>query len=361
MIYKIKSCQNKKRSDYLKDNNALSSIKKRALGIFTKYEDESKLLTLDDFETEFRVTTNPEAKNIYNFWNEIIQEMIDAGRTGNARANKETLNSIMLFQQKKPLYFKNVRPEFLYKYEVFLRSRGGTDGGIGVRMRALRALINRAIERKIMKKEDYPFSSYKISKLKGKAVKKAISISQINSIKNLDLSKNPELINSRNYFMFSFYTRGMNFADMMKLEWTAINDDKIYYTRSKTNVNFTIGILAPVKKILDYFHSKHNGTKYIFPILLHNKLNPTQIENRKKKTIKKYNKDLKIIARMCNIDKTLTSYVARHSYASCLKEKGVATDIISESMGHQNIAITQAYLKDFDNSVLDDASAKLLE
>ena len=70
----------------------------------------------------------------------------------------------------------------------------------------------------------------------------------------------------------------------------------------------------------------------MFHILLHNKLSLTQIENSKKKTIKKHNKDLKINAGMCNIDKTLTSYVARHSYASCLKEKGIATEIISESM-----------------------------
>lgn len=79
------------------------------------------------------------------------------------------------------------------------------------------------------------------------------------------------------------------------------------------------------------------------------------MENRKHKTLQRYNKELKEIAEICGIDKPLTSYVARHSFANCLKQEGVTTDIISESMGHQNLSITQTYFKEFDNSVLDKA------
>ncbi len=89
-------------------------------------------------------------------------------------------------------------------------------------------------------------------------------------------------------------------------------------------------------------------------------LTPSQLENRKHKTLQRYNKDLKEIAQICGIDKPLSSYVARHSFANCLKQKGVATDVISESMGHQNLAITQAYLKELDSTVLDEASELLL-
>ncbi|MGB5819170.1 MAG: tyrosine-type recombinase/integrase [Saonia sp.] len=85
-----------------------------------------------------------------------------------------------------------------------------------------------------------------------------------------------------------------------------------------------------------------------------------QIENRKKKTLKMFNRDSKEIAMHCGIEKTLSSYVARHSFANCLKQKGVAMDIISESLEHQNLAITQAYLKELDNSVLDKAVKLLL-
>ncbi len=350
----------KKNSNYTQNNRLLLKFKDRALKILTDLEMEKEDFTLKDFENRFRVESNSVEQNIFYFWDEIIGEMISAGRTGNARANKDTFHSLHLFHKTTRLTFKEITPALLYKYEVFLRSRGGSDGGIGVRMRAIRALYNFAIERKIVKEEFYPFRSYKISKLKGKGLKKALSMEQVKKIVNLDLKKYPLMTNARNFFVFSFYTRGMNFADMMKLEWDAVDGDKIVYTRSKTKGNFMVKILPPVREILDFYFEYSLGTKYVFPILLKDNLTPSQLENRKHKTLQRYNKDLKEIAQICGIDKPLSSYVARHSFANCLKQKGVATDVISESMGHQNLAVTQAYLKELDSSVLDEASELLL-
>jgi len=89
-------------------------------------------------------------------------------------------------------------------------------------------------------------------------------------------------------------------------------------------------------------------------------LTSSQLENRKKKMLKQYNKEPKEIAAICEINKPLSSYFVRHSYANCLKQKGISTDIINESMRHQNIAITQAYLKKLDNSLIDEAMEVLL-
>ena len=350
---------NKSYPNYIQSNRLLLKFKARALKIYSDLEIEKENFSLKDFESRFRIEVNPIKQNVYNFWDEIISEMIDAGRTGNARANRDSYNSIKKFHPSKTFCFQEITPSFLTKYEVYLRSRGGTDGGIGVRMRAIRALYNMAIQRNIVKKEFYPFDSYKISKLKGKGIKRALDINEVQSIINMNMSKHPHLLNSRNYFVFSFYARGMNFADMMKLKWSDIAADKIAYKRSKTKNNFIIKILPPVKEILEYY-DKIKNTIYVFPILLKENMTPSQIENRKSKTLKKYNKDLKEIAKVCGISKNISSYVARHSFANCLKQKGVATDIISESMGHQNLAITQAYLKELDSAVLDEACELLL-
>ena len=259
---------------------------------------EKSDFTLRDFENRFRVVFNPVQQNVFYFWDEIIQEMISAGRIGNAQVNKDTLHSLHLFNKNTRLNFKEITPSYLYKYEVFLRSRGGSDGGIGVKMRAVRALFNFAIERKIVKEELDPFKIYKVSKLKGKGIKKALTLEEVLKIRDLDLKKYPLLTNSRNYFVFSFYTRGMNFADMMKLEWKEVDADKIYYTRSKTKGNFMIKIQPPVQEILDFYQKFDVGTKYVFPILLKDNLTPSQLGNRKHKTLQRYNRDLKEIARI---------------------------------------------------------------
>ncbi len=350
----------KSNTNYIQNNRLLIKIQERAYKVLTEIEIEKEDFSLEDFEKKFRIEKNPFKNNFFAFWQEVIYEMEESGRAGNARANRDSFRSLKLFNKSSNLKFHEVTSAFLTKYEIFLRARGGSDGGIGVRMRAIRAIFNRAIERNLVKSAFYPFRSYKISRLKGKEQKRALTIEQIQSIIKMDIESYPHLINSRNYFVFSFYTRGMNFADIMKLEWNNIKDDRIYYTRSKTKGNFIVKILPPVAEILTYYQIKNNRTKYIFPVLLRENLSTQQIEERKSKILKRFNKDLKEIAEICNIDRTITSYVARHSYANCLKQKGVATDVISESMGHKNLAVTQAYLKELDNSILDEASELLL-
>ena len=351
---------NKKNPNYIQNNRLLNTIKNRAFKIITELEIENEYYTLEDFEQKFRVTTNSAQQNIFSFGEEIISQMKKSNRMGNARVYYDTLNSLLRFQRNRHLTFKEINYTFLEKYESYLRSRGGTDGGIGVRMRAIRALFNFAIKRNVIKENVYPFKVYKISKLKSKSVKKALRLDEINRIVALDLREHQHLIHYKHYFLFSFYTRGMNFADMIHLTWGAISDERIYYTRSKTSHNFQVKIIQPVQEILDFYKEYPSNTNYIFPILLKENLSPSQIENRKNKVLKQYNYGLKKIGSLAKINKSITSYVARHSFATCLKQKGISTDIISESLGHQNIAITQAYLKEFDNSVIDEASLVLL-
>lgn len=349
-----------KATDHLHKNRLLFKFMDRATSVITELEQEKGYYTLEEVEGALRLETNPNSKLLYPFWEEIIAEQRLAGRTGNARVHAEVLTSVKRFRNGKELTFFQITPEFLEKYEVWLRSRGGTGGGIGVKMRCIRALFNMAIRRGLVKDNLYPFRVYKVSKHKSNGVKRAISIEDIHKIAGFDLSEHPTLIDYRNYFVFSFFTRGMNFADMMTLEWNDIVDDKIYYVRSKTKSKFQIKILPPAQKIIDYYRAQNRGTKFVFPILLQDKMTFSHLENRKRKMLKRYNNRLKEIGEVCEITKPLSSYVARHSYANCLKQKGIATDIISESLGHQNLAITQAYLKELDNTLVDEAMEVLL-
>ncbi len=130
--------------------------------------------SLEQFERKFRVQSNPLGDSLIRFWEEIIEEMKSAGKIGNAAVNTETKSSMLKFAKATDLKFGDISVEFLEKYEVYLRSRGGTDGGIGVKMRALRAIFNRAIKREIISDKTYPFKNYKVSKLKSKGIKKAL-------------------------------------------------------------------------------------------------------------------------------------------------------------------------------------------
>ncbi len=346
-------------NNYVQSNRVILGVKQKALAIISDFSLEEFDFTLSQFEDRFRgkKQTNIIVKD---FWRDKIEDLIKAGRIGNARAHEETSKSFFKFCKNQSIHFREITVEILNKYETHLRATGSNDGGIGVRMRELRALYNEAIKRGVVDEKYYPFKIFKVSKFKGKGFKKALTRAEVRRIEDLDEEEYPHLAQSKKLFVFSYYSRGMNFYDMMKLTWENVEGDKIVYTRSKTKGRFTVKVLKPVEDILKYYKVLNITTNYVFPILLKEGLTPLQIENRKFKTLKKFNSDLKKIAQIVEINKPVTSYVARHSFATNLKEVGVSTDVISQSMGHQNIAITSAYLKDFEDDVIDNANERLL-
>lgn len=300
--------------------------------------------------------------DLFVLLNAKIDYLKEIGKISTAKYYNDALNSIKLFEKKQCLDLTLVTYNWLKDYENFLRRRKCISTGISVKMRAIRTIYNEAIEKSYISLVYYPFKAYKISKLKGGKKIRSITDTEILSIKNIDVSNNTNLQLAKNLFLFSYYTGGMNFIDMMLLQTKGIieNGNRIEYTRSKTKGQFNIKLTPPAKAIISQYKAYSNITCYVFPLLNERHKTPTQIANRKHKTLTQFNKDLKEIGRLCNIEFDLTSYVARHSMATHLKQKGIATDVISEAMGHQNIKITQTYLKRFGNDVTDNALETLL-
>ena len=350
----------KSHPNYIQKNTLISTYKLKASKIINRFELDEIDFTLSQFESEFRGLKDKNI-SVKDFWDNKISDLVLAGRIGNARAFRDTMKSFFKFYKNPKLLFREITVEVLDNYETFLRSNGGTDGGIGVKMRAIRALYNDAIRKGTVDEKYYPFKVFKVSRFKSTGIKKALSISEIKKIIDFDEKKYPEFAESKKLFIFSYYTNGMNFYDIMKLRWENVQNDRILYTRSKTKGNFSIKIVEPVKMILEEYKNVNTTTPYVFPILLKEGLTPLQIENRKERTLKKFNKDLKKIAEILGIESKVSSYVARHSFATNLKQLGTSTEIISQTMGHQNVAITSAYLKDFDNDVIDKSIRRLLE
>lgn len=103
-----------------------------------------------------------------------------------------------------------------------------------------------------------------------------------------------------------------------------------------------------------------SNSPYLFPILSTFHKTDIQKLNRINKVLRKVNDELKIIGKELNLPIDLTTYVARHSYATVLKRSGVSTSIISESLGHSSEKITQIYLDGFENSQINEAMKNLL-
>jgi integrase/recombinase XerD len=353
-------CFKTRHPNAMQNNRLLDSIKIKARNIISEFEIDDIDFTLNEFEQRFRFGSKRSKIDLFVFWDSVVNDLVLSGRTGYARNNRDTIRSLRKFHKKSVLHMREINVTFLDKYEVFLRSTGGSNGGIAVRMRSIRTIFNLAIRRDLIKQNLYPFHKYKISKLRGKRIKHALTVAEIELFKTVDCDGDVRLINAKNYFLFSFYARGMNFADMMRLRWSDITRTRITYARAKTQGNFSLKIVPPVREVLHYYDQNRRDTNYVFPILLHDVLTPMQIENRKQKILGQYNKALKILAEKAGITKNMTSYVARHSFAMCLREKGISIDIIGETLGHQSVLTTKAYVREFGVEILDEAVEVLL-
>lgn len=312
---------------------------------------EKEGFSVEEFEAKLRKKVKK--TTVFNFFDEVIENMIKAGRIGNGKAYRDAKSSLFNFRKGKDLTFRELDLAMLTHYEQYMRERKVVGNTLGAYFRAIRAIYNKAITEGYVLKANYPFEDYKVSKLKSDVSKRAISHDAIKALGNLDLSKHTHLIDSRNYFMFSFYCMGINFIDLSQLRWSNVEGGRIQYTRSKTSKKFNFKMLEPAIEILKYYK---DGTTddYVFPILnTERHATPVSINNRIKKKLKQMNKDLKELGALANIKTKLTTYVARHSAATVLKRGGSSTPVIQELMGHSTERQTQTYLDNIENEALD--------
>lgn len=288
--------------------------------------------------------------NIYEYIDKLIEEKIAIGKKGSSLTYRGTKRKLRTLFGENLTSFEQLDYQALKKIETKHLSSGGNYGGLGVYMRTLRAIYNRAIKDKLISADLYPFRDYKIKT--NETQRRALSETNFLKFKSLDLP--PHLLQAKDYFMASFYMRGMNHIDIAHLEVKDIKGDfeRINYQRSKTGKFFSVKISEPLKAILKkYVKNLNNKEAYIFPILTKEKSIEDQYETITNKR-KRLNQKLRKIARLNDIE-PFTIYAARHTYATMGKRKGVPTAVIQESLGHQTEAITQKYLSSFDNSVVD--------
>ena len=334
-------------------------------------EYQKQILELRAEDKEFTAFTLIEStkriyktKTVQDFFTELIEEFKSANRLGNAKVYKDTLATLNTFRNNNlDIPFSDIDASWLIQFEKWLLDRGYTETSASLRFRTLRSVFNKAIERKIIRKDIYPFDTFKISKFSTKTKKRAISKDEIKIILRLYLSNESKLIQlSRDIFVFSYLQGGINLTDIANLKYENIIDNRLHYIRQKTKREFNILLQDEAKNIIDkYYDANKSEQDYIFPIL-NKKIHITAIQkfNRIHKYTGHINKNLKTIEKLAGLEANLTTYVARHTYATVLKRSGVNTSVISESLGHSSEKVTQIYLDSFENSQIDEAMKNLL-
>ncbi len=315
--------------------------------------------TVDDVIDEFQKYASK--YSLFNYMESLIIKLKQLGKTRTSETYTAALNSFKKFlcyakylglHKDEDIMLDCLTSEIMEAYEAWHKQRGNSPNTISFYTRILRAVYHRAVEDDIIENRK-PFRHVYTGV--DKTIKRALPLPVIKKIKALDLSLIPELDYARDMFMMSFMLRGMSFIDMAYLRKTDLANGYVTYRRRKTGQQLAIAWTKDMQKVLDKY--PENSSDYLLPIIRNKGVNDRTSYRNAGYNI---NHNLKRVAEKVGINLPLTLYVARHSWASAAKAKGIPLSVISEGMGHDSEATTQIYLASLDTSVVDKANSIIL-
>lgn len=337
------------RKDYRKKNYFMEAELMKLKKVVLDLEATRISYTVDDITKGYYNKTA--MVPVFDYFTDIVASLEKMGKIGNSNVYRGTMGILKKYSRGKELMFEEMNYSFLKEFEAHLQARGCKINTVSFYMRTIRSVFNRAIKDGVLDEKYYPFRKLVIRK--EKTIKRAIYKEDIAAIKQLDLTSLPALALARDLFMFSFYMRGMSFKDIAYLKVSNILGGRIYYSRQKTAQKLNIKLTDRAMEIILKYNRLTDRNAYIFPIIRYTHRNEfAQYKNG----YRKINRRLRVLGEMLKLRIPLTTYVARHSWASIAKRAGIPISVISEGLGHDSEKTTQIYLDSFENNVLDAAN-----
>lgn len=332
--------------------------------------------SFDAFKERFSgVKTASDYNDVFYWYTETIKELEDNDQLGTASSYDLTLKSLKIFikhlTQKEPskLLFKDITVKWLQKYEAFMTGDKTTvlpDGKVkvkeglsrttvGIYLRTLRAIFNIAIKAAIKAKTTpppYPFGANEYSIPKGKKVKKAFSKEQLSLLFNAK-AQTPEQEKARDFWFFSYTCNGMNIKDICWLRNEKLESDSFSFERAKTrNTNkdqLPVNVMLTdfAKSIIEKYRNPDTSPKaFVFGIL--SQTDTGQEKRTKVQLFTRFiNQHIKKLAVSVGITHDISTYFARHSFATLAIQGGASIEFVSEALSHSDIKTTRGYFAGF--------------
>ena len=320
--------------------------------IIAEKDKEKADYTVDDIVSEYN--RQPECPTLFNFIRSMITKKTAAKRDGTAKTYRDSLASFSSFRNGKDITFDDLNEDIINQYEAWMKNKGLKRNSSSCYLRTFKTLYLKAVELGLTEDKDifcHVFTGFATT------TKRAISIDAIKAIRKLKFKDGSPLAFTRDMFMLSLYLQGMAFVDIAYLKKSDIRNGQLQYSRKKSGQTLTISWEKPMQEIVDAYSHLTKDTPYLLPII-------TKQDGMERKQYEKaehnVNRNLKKIGEMAGLHIPLTTYVARHSWASIMRDMGNDITVVGKGLGHSDIKTTQIYLSTIDNSTVMKANKRFL-
>ena len=351
---------------YKEYNAKLSEIETRVNAVFRDFEIEGIDWTLNQFEDAF-VGHNSKG-NVKDYFNTLITTLKETGHIGNSTCYSRTLHMLELFDSKfDKKVFSEIDIKYVKAFNVYLQKRECKGNTRKYYFKALRAVLNKAIQDKEASESTYPFGKggFNVAALEEETAKRYLPYEDMNKLKHTQVKSSAQEL-ARRLFLFSYYCYGISFIDAALLTKNNIirynGGNYIVYKRNKTKEAkkvkpIQIKITPEIQELMDWFATNTILVEdYLLPIVSIPGYKGEQLYNHIRSRFGRNNKNLANLAQALGItDMKLTSYVSRHTMAMTLQDNQVPREVISQILGHSDLATTNTYLDSFASSVIDEA------
>lgn len=332
-------------ADVARMNRELRKIKNRIRTQIRYLERSTESFTVEDVLEQYIRKKVRQQFYLLRYIDTQIDRKKTLKKEGTAAAYRSTRLSLAKFLNGSDVRMSAIDLRFIRQYEDFLYNSGVTGNTVSYYLRNLRTLYNQAITDGYHPHGEYPFA--KAQTRSAKTVKRALTRKDLQALANLGLEEMPELKFARDLYLFSFYAQGMAFVDIVLLKKSDICNGVLTYSRHKSKQLIRITVTPQMQELMDKYETEG---EYVFPIISEKSLSEYK---QYRLSLGRINRYLKKIAVMIDIAVPLTTYTARHTWATLARDYGAPVSVISAGLGHTSEEMTRIYLKEFDVSQLD--------
>ena len=298
---------------------------------------------------------------VLTFMKQVANGLQVEGNFGTAHVYRSSLNAIIAYRGKSDFFFSEVTSEWLKGFEVHLRNRGCSWNTVSTYMRTFRAVYNRAIN---LRKAPYVPYLFRFVYTGTRADhKRALADDDMKKVfVNLSRKAGVSLPvrQAQELFILMFLLRGMPFVDLAYLRKSDLRDNVITYRRRKTGCSLSVTLTPEAMILIKKYMNRDSSSPYLFSFLK-SREGTKEAYREYQLALRSFNQRLMLLGELLGLGDKLSSYTARHTWATTAYYCEIHPGIISEAMGHSSITVTETYLKPFQDKKIDEANKQVLD
>ena len=299
--------------------------------------------------------------NVLTFMKEVADGLQMGGNFGTAHVYRSSLNAIIAYCGGEDFTFNEITPEWLKGFEIHLRKRKCSWNTVSTYMRILRAVYNRAVDNNEAKYIPRLFRYvYTGTRAEHQRALETGDVEKIFAGLILLSGVNPAMQRARHFFILMFLMRGMPFVDLAYLRKSDLHGNVITYRRRKTGRPLSVTLTNEAMRIVRMYMNQDVHSPYLFSFL-RSPEGTMEAYREYQLALRSFNRQLLILGEFLGIPNRLSLYTARHTWATTAYYCEVHPGIISQSMGHSSITVTETYLKPFQNKKIDEANKLIID